>query len=75
MYDNLFRDWNGIVSVRNVSDIPDGGQLSDGALLAKIHDDPAYYLVTNGQKRRITSLAAMGRYYFDWRKVGSYSRA
>ncbi|MFI9721152.1 hypothetical protein ACIHFE_16110 [Streptomyces sp. NPDC052396] len=72
-YDQLFRGWDGIRYAVDVEGITDGGQLSDGAFLAKAPDGPQVYLVTNGQKRWITSPAAMDKYYFDWRKIVSVS--
>ncbi|WP_190024533.1 hypothetical protein [Streptomyces hiroshimensis] len=72
-YNNLFRNWNGIQSVIDIGSIDDGGQLSDGAILAKSPDGPAVYLVSNGVKRWITSPAAMDKYYFDWNKIVSVS--
>ncbi|PSJ26899.1 hypothetical protein B7P34_20475 [Streptosporangium nondiastaticum] len=72
-YNNLFRDWNGIQSVVDIGAIDDGGQLSDGAILAKSPSGPAVYLVSNGIKRWITSPAAMDKYYFDWNKIVNLS--
>ncbi|MGK5732146.1 hypothetical protein [Streptomyces sp. URMC 124] len=72
-YNNLFRNWNGIQTVVDIAAIDDGGQLSDGAILAKSPDGPAVYLVSNGVKRWITSPAAMDKYYFDWNKIVSVS--
>lgn len=72
-YNNLFRNWNGIQTVIDIGSIDDGGQLSDGAILAKSPNDPAVYLVSNGIKRWITSPAAMDKYYFDWNKIVSLS--
>ncbi|MFF7725306.1 hypothetical protein [Streptomyces sp. NPDC008001] len=72
-YNNLFRNWNGIQSVIDIGAIDDGGQLSDGAILAKSPGEPAVYLVSNGIKRWITSPAAMDKYYFDWNKIVNIS--
>ncbi|MBF6044507.1 hypothetical protein GO001_04615 [Streptomyces sp. NRRL B-1677] len=72
-YNNLFRNWNGIQSVVDIGAIDDGGQLSDGAILAKSPSGPAVYLVSNGIKRWITSPAAMDKYYFDWNKIVNVS--
>ncbi|MCQ8768500.1 hypothetical protein [Streptomyces telluris] len=72
-YNNLFRNWNGIQTVVDIASIDDGGQLSDGAILAKSPDGPAVYLVSNGIKRWITSPAAMDKYYFDWNKIVNIS--
>ncbi|WP_414170262.1 hypothetical protein ACMATS_35090 [Streptoverticillium reticulum] len=68
-YDNLFRDWNGVVSVLDIGNITEGGALSDGAFLGKSPDRPEVYLFSNGVKRWITSPAAMDKYYFAWNRI------
>ncbi|MGK5549679.1 hypothetical protein ACSNOH_33895 [Streptomyces sp. URMC 127] len=72
-YNNLFRSWDGIQTVIDIDAVDDGGQLSDGAILAKSPGEPAVYLVSNGVKRWITSPAAMDKYYFDWNKIVNVS--
>lgn len=67
-YNNLFRDWNGIIVDIDVNEIAQGVPLSDGAVLAKGATAPVY-LVSNGEKRWITSPAAMDKYYFNWRTI------
>ena len=63
-YNNLFRDWTGI-QVANVEAIPSGPDLTSGAYLAwdGVAGD-AIYLVSNGQKRWITSPATMDKFDF-----------
>ncbi|MEU7164481.1 hypothetical protein AB0A70_07525 [Streptomyces morookaense] len=68
-YNNLFRDWNGVVSVLDIGNITEGGALSDGAFLGKAPDQPQVYLFSNGVKRWITSPAAMDKYYFAWNRI------
>ncbi|MEU8581970.1 hypothetical protein [Streptomyces abikoensis] len=68
-YNNLFRDWNGVVSVLDVGGITAGGALSDGAFLGKASGRPEVYLFSNGIKRWITSPAAMDKYYFAWNRI------
>jgi hypothetical protein len=68
-YNNLFRDWNGIVIDINVVEIPEVAPISNGALLAKSNTSAAVYLVTNGVKRWVTSPAAMDKYYFAWNRI------
>ncbi|MFF4161527.1 hypothetical protein [Streptomyces sp. NPDC001678] len=68
-YNNLFRDWNGVVSVLDVGDITAGSALSDGAFLGKASGWPEVYLFSNGVKRWITSPAAMDKYYFAWNRI------
>jgi hypothetical protein len=68
-YNNLFRDWNGVVIDINVSEIAQAASLTPGAVIFKSSDHTSIYLVSNGCKRWITSPAAMDKYYFDWGKV------
>ncbi|MDT0453162.1 hypothetical protein [Streptomyces hesseae] len=68
-YNNLFRDWNGVVSVLDVGDITAGSALSDGAFLGKASGRPEVYLFSNGVKRWITSPAVMDKYYFAWNRI------
>ncbi|HKQ51668.1 MAG TPA: hypothetical protein VJT74_04820 [Pyrinomonadaceae bacterium] len=68
-YNNLFRDWNGIDTDINVTDITDGGALSDGAVLAVQNEGGVVYLVTNGFKRAIISPTAMDHYHFSWERI------
>lgn len=65
-YNNLFVDWAGIIENDDVINIYQGPPLSDGAFLAKASNSAAVYLVSNGQKRWITSPAVMNKYYFNW---------
>jgi len=65
-YNNLFVDWAGIYVDADVIYIDQGPSLSDGAFLAKASNSAAVYLVSNGQKRWITSPAVMNKYYFNW---------
>src|SRR5262245_24593851 len=50
-YNNLFRDWNGIVVDIDVVSIPEGAPLTSGAVLARPSNAAPVYLVSNGQKR------------------------
>ncbi|RLU82993.1 hypothetical protein CTZ27_28820 [Streptomyces griseocarneus] len=72
-YNNLFRGWDGILTVVDTGSIDNGGQLSDGAFLGKAPDAPQVYLISNGHKRWITSPAAMDKYDFAWNKIASVS--
>jgi len=65
-YNNLFRDWNGIAEFADISDIEEGEQITDGAILAKDPNSPPVYLLSFHQKRHIASPAAMDKYYFSW---------
>ncbi|MGW1071890.1 hypothetical protein [Streptomyces sp. NPDC002537] len=73
-YDNLFRGWDGIQSVVDINSIDNGGQLSNGAFLGKSPDAPEVYLISNGEKRWITSPAAMDKYDFAWNKIRGLSQ-
>lgn len=68
-YNNLFRNWDGIVRDINIVDIPEASPLSHGAVLAVPVGGGAVYLVSNGQKRWITSPAAMDKYWFNWDRI------
>jgi len=65
-YNNLFVDWTGIIENTDVLSIYPGPPLSDGAFLAKASNSAAVYLVSNGQKRWLTSPAVMDKYHFNW---------
>lgn len=68
-YDNLFRDWDGVVWDPNFSAIPEGTPLSDGATLARTSGTAPVYLISNGVKRWITAPAVMDRYNLSWERV------
>ena len=67
-YNNLFRDWNGVISM-DTTTVAMGAALTDGTVLAKGDNAGAVYLVSNGQKRWITSPATMDKYYFNWNHI------
>lgn len=68
-YDNLFRDWNGVINNNDVITIFEGNWLSDGAILARAPHHPPVYLISNGVKRWIQSPEAMDKYHFNWNKI------
>lgn len=68
-YNNLFRDWSGIIVDIDVRNITAAAALSPGAILAKSPDRPEVYLVSNGIKRHIWSPAVMDKYHFSWEKI------
>jgi hypothetical protein len=68
-YNNLFRDWSGIIVDINIPDIALADPLSPGAVLARAADTPHVYLVSNGIKRHITSPAVMDKYHFSWGQI------
>lgn len=68
-YNNLFRDWNGIVPDVDINEIDTGTPISSGAVLAQAHGDAAVYLIDNGLKRHIGSPATMDRYHFAWNNI------
>lgn len=67
-YNNLFRDWNGMVQL-DVLHLAKLANLSNGAVLARGNGSGAVYIVTNGWKRWITSPATMDKYHFAWNRV------
>jgi hypothetical protein len=68
-YNNLFRDWNGVISSLDIPNISKGPNLTSGAVLAIAIGTAPVYLVTNGTKEWITSPAAMDKYYFNWNTI------
>jgi hypothetical protein len=68
-YNNLFRNWSGIIQDIDTIEINQGPQISHGAHLAQAPGHAEVYLIDNGQKRWITSPAAMDKFYFDWNKI------
>ncbi len=68
-YTNLFRSWDGIVIDIDIDEIAEGSPLTDGAILARADQTAAVYLVSNEEKRWITSVPVMDKYFFDWDKV------
>jgi hypothetical protein len=68
-YNNLFRNWDGVIVDIDINDIPEGPPLSHGAILARALNTAPVYLVSNGLKRWVTSPAAMDKYWFAWEKV------
>ncbi len=68
-YDNLFRDWNGIVEDTDIPDIDEETPISNGAILARAVGTAAVFLIDKGLKRHITSPAIMDRYHFNWGKI------
>ena len=68
-YNNLFRDWNGVVISTDIPDISRGLNLTDGSVLVQGTGTAAVYLASNGIKRWITSPATMDKYYFNWNTV------
>jgi hypothetical protein len=68
-FNNLFRNWNGIVEEISITSIPQGQNISSGAVLARAYGTAPVYLVDRGLKRWITSPAAMDRYNFSWDRI------
>jgi hypothetical protein len=68
-YNNLFRDWNGVVVEIDVANIDTGTPISVGAILAQGFGDPAVYLIDQNHKRHIGNPGTMDRYYFAWNKI------
>ena len=73
-YNNLFRDWEGIVVDININDITSGPLLSEGAILVKSHHIDGVYLIDNGMKRGISSGQLMDKYHFSWKKIRTVDR-
>jgi hypothetical protein len=68
-YNNLFRDWDNVEVVDHAS-ITSGPALTSGAYLAIAQETmKSVYLVSNGQKRLVTSPAVMDKFWFNWNTV------
>lgn len=67
-YNNLFENWDGIVSM-DTTTVMMGPALTDGAILARGNTSQQLYLVSNGEKRWITSPAEMEKYHFSFNRV------
>ena len=68
-YTNLFRDGSGVQTM-NVSTIASGPDLTSGAYLATPDSGGGpIYLVSNGQKRHVSSPATMDKFWFNWNAV------
>jgi hypothetical protein len=68
-YNNLFRDWNGVIVDIDIDSVPEGSSLTSGAVLARPIGMAPVYLVSNSAKRWVTSPAAMDKYYFAWNRI------
>ena len=68
-YNNLFRDWNGIVQDPLILDIPEGRPVVSGSVLARVVGTEPVYLVEPGSKRWIASPHTMDVYYLSWDRV------
>lgn len=63
-YSNLFGNDNNVHEVLDADIVPDGGQLSDGAILARPKNGPAIYLISNGQKQHVASPPVIDKFGF-----------
>jgi hypothetical protein len=68
-YNNMFRNWDGVIVDIDVNDIAVASQLSHGALLIKASSSAPVYLLSNGIKRWITAPEVMDKYYFSWDRI------
>jgi len=68
-YNNLFRDWNGVVVDIDITQIAESSPLTSGAILARADGTAPVFLISNGVKRWVTSPATMDKYYFNWNRV------
>lgn len=68
-YNNLFRDWEGVVVDNDIDEIPEARAIQSGAILAKGHATPQVYLIDQGQKRHIVSPDVMEKFHFAWGRI------
>lgn len=68
-YNNLFRNWEGIILNIDINIFPICVPITDGAILARPFNENPVYLIDNFMKRLITSPVAMDDYWFAWDRV------
>jgi hypothetical protein len=68
-YNNLFADWTGIASDVNPDDLPDGPQMTQGAVLVCATGTDQVFLIDRGMKRAVASKAVFEKYHFGSKKV------
>lgn len=73
VYNQLFRDWNGIIQDIDILEITTGTTIPVTAILFRCFNSPKVFLLDGEPphqiKRWITSPAVMDRYNFDWNKI------
>jgi hypothetical protein len=67
-YNQLFRDWSGIVDA-NLDHIADRPPLGPGTVLLRGEGRDTICLLDGGRRRLITSSAVMDKYWFKWDRV------
>jgi hypothetical protein len=69
-YNNLFKDWNGILSIENLgAKIGQGPNISEDAMLAEQNEGGKVFLITNDVKHWIVNPNVFDRYNFNWGRV------
>lgn len=68
-YDRLFRDWRGIVDVRDLDVMAERPPLTTGSLLVRGDASARIYLLDDGRKRLIPSDTVMDKYWFNWGRI------
>ena len=68
-YNNLFRDWEGILEGSWVKLILEGSPIANGAVLARGIGTSGVYLIDLYVKRGVASPETMERYHFNWDRV------
>lgn len=73
VYNQLFKDWNGIVQDIDTNEIEKGIPIPETAILFRCIDSPKVFLLDgvapHQTKRWITSPDVMNRYNFNWDKI------
>lgn len=73
VYNQLFKDWNGIVQDIDTNEIEKGTPIPETAILFRCIDSPKVFLLDgvapHQTKRWITSPDVMNRYNFNWDKI------
>ena len=68
-FNNLFRNWERVMRFDIPTMVPLGIGLTKGAHLARGDATNTVFLISNGQKRGITSNSVMDKYNFSWERV------
>lgn len=72
-YNNLFRDWTGVLQFPTQADlddtIPASGSLTAGVRTARGENSAPIYLITDNVRMWVTSPAVMDKYWFGWNLV------
>jgi hypothetical protein len=67
-YVRLFRDWSGIMET-DVDRVALGEPIGSGTVLVRGDNSSSIYIIDQGRRRLITSIAVMEKYWFNWERI------